>query len=751
MTSLPPMTFPKRVTVALVAAAVLAIATPLPAQTLPGTFSYSWVGNSFMNHTAKAWVPDEVRDLCVSANGTVFTAGYAEAGGSGLAVKNGAFFGRYSGFNSGFGDPVKALATDGTNVYWGGGNGVQRYGFASSTAPNRAVLAGSSITGVACKDGELYLADYSQNLIRVLATGTMTQKRQWPCSHPGKVAVDQNSRVWVIQYAEGSDPNTILTGTQILSFSATGEPGPAITDVTNPQAITVNGSNQLLVGGLDPDSQIRIYGGLAGTPTLAGTFGVKGGIFSGTPGLHEPLKFHQIRGLGVDGAGNIYVCQMYGAKSWGQSVEAYTSGGRLLWEVHGFDYVECVALDPGSDTDAYDHQHHYTLDWSKSDGNEWSFKGFTVNRFKYDKDPRVTFQGGFRAGVGAFRVAGKLFIAQTDQSGYPLNIYRFNPGVDGEVAIPSVAFTGGNPDKISRDANGNGQFDAGETASGAPGYYQYFDITPDGGICRIGDAAGPPTITYYPCQGLDTAGNPVYRAANSKTWKAPKEFGSLRKVVYDPKNDIMYLGGQASGSVEDAVVRLCRFDRWTGVRTKVWDVTIPYEDKSYTPETSYGAGRALSVRQTGQYVFIQYGYGYIRVHDKDSGAYLGTIKPSLHGFKGGGGQVDITHGMTAYLRSNGEYVIFTEDAGHNLVIMTRWCPSGDCPPPPPKLGVKMEQAQIELSWPTNASGFALQRSDSLLSSIGWTDLGESPAQTNGTYTIRLDSRFAEMFYRLNRP
>ena len=665
-----------RAAATLAAAAGLVLAAPGQAQTLPGTFSYSWVGNSFMDHNAKAWVPDEVRDLCVASEGTVFTAGYSEAGGSGLAIKDGAFFGRYSGFDSGFGDPVKAVTTDGTNVYWGGGNGVQRYGFASSKAPNLSVLRGSSITGVAYQGGELYLSDYSKNLIRVYATGSMTQSREWSCPRPGKIAVDHNNRVWVIQYADGSNPNTILTGTQILSFSNTGTPGCSITDVTNPLAIAVNGWNQLLVGGLDQASQIRLYGNLGRTPSLAGTFGANGGIFSGTPGRHEPLKFHQIRGLGVDAAGNIYVCMMYGAKTWGQSVEAFTSDGKLLWEVHGFDYVECAAIDPESETDAYDHQHHFKLDYSKSDGKEWSFKGFTVNRFKYPNDPRVTFEGGFRAGVAAFRVSGKLFIAQTDQNGYPLNIYRFNSGVDGEVAIPSVAFSGGNPDKISRDANGNGQFDPGETAAGAPGYYQYLDLTPDGGICRIGEAAGPATITYYPCQGLDGVGNPIYSAATSTTWNAPAEFGSIRKVVYDSRNDSMYIGGQSVGSVEDAVVRLCRYNHWTGARTKAWDVSLPYEDKSYTPETSYGAGRALSVRQTGQYVFIQYGYGYIRVHDKDSGAYLGTIKPSLHGFNGGGGQVDITHGMTASQRANGECVILTEDAGHNHIVLTRWCPSG---------------------------------------------------------------------------
>lgn len=646
------------------------------AQTLPGTLTYSWVGNSFMDHNARACVPDEVRDLCVDSHGTVFTAGYAEAGGSGLGIKNGAFFGRYSGFNSGFGDPVKAVATDGTNVYWGGGNRIQRYGYASSSIPNLSVLKGSSITGLAYKEGQLFISDYSKNLIRVYAANTMTQIRQWTCARPGKIAVDQNKRVWVIQYQPGSDPNTNLVGTHILSFSDRGVAGPAITDVTNPLAITVNGSNQLLIGGLDEASQVRIYGNLGGKPSLVKTFGAKGGgIFSGTPGLHAPLKFHQIRGLGVDGNGNIYVSMMYGGQAWGQSIEAYTSRGKLLWEVHGFDYVECAVIDPTSETDAYDHQHHFKLDYNKSDGKEWSFNGFTVNRFKYPKDPRVTFKGGFRAGVAAFHVSNKLFVAETDQNGYAFNIYRFNSTVDGEVAILSVSFSSGNPDNISRDANGNGQFDPGETTPGAPGYFQYFDITADGGICRICDALGPAKITFYPCQGLDRAGNPIYTAVSSTTWNAPSEFGSIRKVVYDNTKNIMYIGGQTTGSVEDAVVRLCRYDNWTGARTKVWDVTIPYEDKSYTPETSYGAGRGLSVRQAGQYVFIQYGYGYIRVHDKDSGTYIGTIKPTLHGFAGGGGQVDISQGMTVYKRKNGEYILFTEDAGHNHIVMTRWIPN----------------------------------------------------------------------------
>jgi hypothetical protein len=74
-------------------------------------------------------------------------------------------------------------------------------------------------------------------------------------------------------------------------------------------------------------------------------------------------------------------------------------------------------------------------------------------------------------------------------------------------------------------------------------------------------------------------------------------------------------------------------------------------------------------------MFVCYGTGYVRVHDKDTGAYIGTLIPHLPGFDGGGGQVDAAYGMTATLRSNGEYVVLTENAGGNHIIMMRWRPA----------------------------------------------------------------------------
>jgi hypothetical protein len=44
------------------------------------------------------------------------------------------------------------------------------------------------------------------------------------------------------------------------------------------------------------------------------------------------------------------------------------------------------------------------------------------------------------------------------------------------------------------------------------------------------------------------------------------------------------------------------------------------------------------------------------------------------------GWVDMPHVLQAFMRSNGEYLIFQEDDGGAKVLMYQWCPSGNCPP-----------------------------------------------------------------------
>jgi hypothetical protein len=76
----------------------------------------------------------------------------------------------------------------------------------------------------------------------------------------------------------------------------------------------------------------------------------------------------------------------------------------------------------------------------------------------------------------------------------------------------------------------------------------------------------------------------------------------------------------------------------------------------------------------GKYLFVAYGYGYVRVQELNDGRYVGTIRPDINGFKGSGGCVDSDNALTVTLRQNEEYVIFLENAGWNQVMMFRWTP-----------------------------------------------------------------------------
>ena len=49
----------------------------------PGTYSSSWLGNTCMDAEGHKNVTEELADMCISPNGRLFTAGYAETWGGG--------------------------------------------------------------------------------------------------------------------------------------------------------------------------------------------------------------------------------------------------------------------------------------------------------------------------------------------------------------------------------------------------------------------------------------------------------------------------------------------------------------------------------------------------------------------------------------------------------------------------------------------------------------------------------------------
>jgi hypothetical protein len=188
------------------------------------------------------------------------------------------------------------------------------------------------------------------------------------------------------------------------------------------------------------------------------------------------------------------------------------------------------------------------------------------------------------------------------------------------------------------------------------------------------------TIWHTPCEGLDKNGNPIYRRASEVTFMNPKEFprSRLRRLFYIPGEDVLIAGG-APESEENVVDLLICYDNWSDAskRKQRWSIKVPLDDKNYTPETSYGGGAVQAISACGKYLFLAYGYGYIRVHTLQDGVYIGTLRPDINGFMGSGGCVDSDNALNVTLRSNGEYVMFLENAGRNHVMMFRWTPPSE--------------------------------------------------------------------------
>jgi hypothetical protein len=650
----------------------------------PGAYSSSWLGNTYMDAIGHKNVTEELADLCVSPDGKLFTAGYAETwgGGASYLTADGGFVARYDRFESGFGDPVKAVAADAKFVFWGTpGKGFLRSGHGGGGAgAYTTFLPGKIITGLFAKGGKLYVSNFSDGKIHVYDIATMTEDRSWSCPDPTRLTVDRTGKVWVLKWDSAStqkpQAGSIWWGEKIVSFSSTAIPGPEITDFDKPLALAVNNGGQLLVGGLKQHSQIWIYD-IKGTPSKVGTFGAQGGIFSGAEGAFtNSAKLHWIKSIAVDASDSIYTGCTYGT-FWGNCIEKWNPTGVLQWRLFAGTSLDSAGLDPDNDTEVYSKYHHYSLDYSKTvPGTEWSLKGFTVNRFDYPNDPRVDQNsdvGSRSLGAGAWRIGGKLFVGRSSQEGYRFELYRQETATDGEVLVPSFQMGAGG-DEFNHFYNPHTKTWAQKPKKDGI-YNQYWNIAKNGDLFTIGD---PQTIIHYKYGGLDEHRNPIWAATNASA-SVVSEFKPARRLVYDSDADVMYMAGDVKDGNWGSFLRVKKFTDWSkGNRRASYTAELPYRDKEYAGNSNYGGGDPITFSVAGGYIFIGYGMGHVRILTKVDGKLVGTLRQNVNGWKGSDGQVDAAYGMTVALRKNGEYVVLFENAAWANIQMYRWCPSGAC-------------------------------------------------------------------------
>jgi hypothetical protein len=690
----------------------LSVDRPLSAQTLPGVYTNSWLGNTYglpADHIAH-----NIDNLYVTPSGKVATitgwdegghnvALYNSSGGKiGIPVESGTgSWGRMSGLAV-FADDTyvyQSMSQDGgydadgvrypvdPNVAW---KCIRRFNLDGSSAPftggkgyDGAMLVvntdGSELrpTGVVIYNNELYVSDPIAGRVKVYNASTMSQTpvRSFSIANVGLLDVDRLGFIWMLDTVQKKLIRFSTTGaiqSQSITFPSGVIPTSFCVDKVNDRILVTNNGN---------DQNVLIYGNIFSTPSQTSTFGNTGGINSGTPGAMGALKFSEPKGVGIDSLGNVFVGNN-GLTSGGARLEKYNSSGSLQWRLNGTIFTANGSLNPSDETEFYTHEHKFKLNLGNTTpGSEWSLAAQTVNKVKYPNDVRIPIaaqNNWFWTTTYMRNVSGKKLMFISDMYGYGLGIYRFNATTDGENAIPSGLFSGSEPtESIWRDANGNGNQDSGETLSKTADNFYSMHMFPDanGGVWKANREQG---IRYFPMQGFDGNGNPQYTYASSTVY-APTELADVKRLEYDAVNNVLYATGRSTTDITDdwgaAGNRLVRYNNFTGARTTAWSVTLPYSTSS--PANNLNV-KALC--EAGDYLFLAaYRHGRIYVHKKSDGSKVGEIMPtSVTGSTSG--WFDINGAIRATKRSNGEYLIFAEENGYGKVMMYRWLPAESATP-----------------------------------------------------------------------
>jgi len=697
----------------ILASGTLAFSLALAQDEKPLSYTTSWYGNTF--GTADKWVQMAAEGMFVAADGTCYlNCFWDEAGREVGFYRDGDVVGMAGhthgwGYNGGYAvtanDQYLFIAQVVDNE--GGGlqaadtwppkgkvwNGVSRRMLDGKAGPFPGGKGGSGdtlksaylvldetdkaeegrITGLAADATRLYVASAPRNRIQVVDIATMAVTQVWSVPRPGQLCLGRDADLWAIQAADNPGERG-----RVIHLAATGEVLPeVVADVVNPSAIAFDPQGRLLVADNGPDQQVKVFD-VTGEPRQVARLGIKGGILAGVKGQVGPLRFNDIRGVGADTRGNVYVC--CNGNGLGMVLESYAPSGKRNWQLLGLEFVDIGDLDPSGEADLYTQDSHYRMDWSQlGGGREWRYVGYTLDRWHYPNDPGNGYAQF--ASTWARRLRGKLFLFGVDMYSHHLLVYRKGPD---ELFVPSgmlvnAPFKSWPPRQpgagpwIWRDANGNGDFDEGEFQAGAEklngGWGWWVDA--DGDVWHTN---GVNEIVHLPLQGLDDRGNPVYAYDRAVVLPRPEPLTQLERIEYYPATDTMYLAGysaeeaNAKGNWKTIGKVLCRYDHWSGQPAKTWEVHPPFEEAQ---ERAPNYGTPVAMRVEGDYVFIVYlKTAEVRVLSAKTGEYVGTMRPG----KNTSGWVDIPYGINVRRRANGEYLVLVEEDWKAKGTIYRWRP-----------------------------------------------------------------------------
>ena len=624
-----------------------AAAAPAEHQLVPGKLRTSWVGNTHEGagpNGSGRWVQNFIDEAEITPDGAVITCSHwDEAGRCAGIYKDGdvnrGLLKQYNGKGGhkawGWGTASRAVAVEGAVIFLANNKGdLMRFRWDPSNIHTYTYLdqvKASDVVGMTARDGTLYTIHESGEIqVRNAAAPGQTRTR-FTVNGATDLAVDPTGTLWV------------LAGDTIDGYAADGTRlRRRIPDPGKPVAVSVDNEGRLVVCDNGPRQQVLFYDVTRG-PRLARTFGDRGGLRSGTPGVITPRKLFHLRAAGTDADGNVYVA----LSSKFSIIRKYTRSGELVWEQASYPFVDQFDFYAPSDgREIYGMQEIFEMDYGEPSGKEWHIKAVT-----YDPCASHDGDGGGHGQATCIirRLEGRRVI-------YGIGMH---PG-----GFTFYVFEGPNS-HITRHAGHIG---------GKKGGWAW-DVDTRGDIWQ-GQAPGR-KIRRYAFGGFDDAGNPVYRVDEPTEYAWPEPFTHVRRVRYIPERDVMYVFGDVPGKKPNSwglVGAVCaRYERWgEGNRTAKYVIDLPMDNDKLHPKAVDVAGEyvfAVAVKTTGRKPAM------VHVYKADNGSKVGVMYPGKE-VGGASGWVDIPYGIRAFQRSTGEYLVLVEEDWRAKNILYRWTPPG---------------------------------------------------------------------------
>ncbi|CAG4888383.1 NHL repeat-containing protein [Paraburkholderia gardini] len=731
------------------AAAAATVPRALGVVARPGlSYRTSWIGNTW-GYANQRWVQIDVAAIAVTPEGDVFTnAPWDEGGGEIGHYRDGQLLG-YGGESHSWGKSGgDAIAVNNDYVFVAQlvssqgakaaieknlpPEGVEWYGVSRrlrsdirkgvpfegqmnwAGSPNTFLRIATSpasedqsIHGLAADATTLFVSNIAENRVEIFDARSMQPTGSFPVHEPGRLALAPDGSLWIIEGIRTDGSRRVVhykrdgTPTGELTLPPDTVPVDLTLDARGRLFIADNGPRQQVLiftaadAALAPDHKLpdqSVHGG--SSMRLSATLGETGGIYAGRAGAVGPLRFNGLTGVGVDRAGNVYVSMNnWGPRGFdsgtghndGALIESYTPDGKRRFSLQGLLFVDGAQFAGGDPPSVYSGSKRFTLDLSRPPGQEWSYAGYTADRFHYPWDPLFHMRQGNRGMPLVRDVDGRRLLFTIDMTSECLRIYRFTS--DSEIAIPSGMFSGSHiagawPPKqppagewIWRDTAGKSRFavrDFEQTAGAknAPTLGGWW-VDERGAVWEATESTG---IRRFPLEGFDSTGNPVYHYASMQLWPMPSGFTRIDRLNYVAADDTLFVSGSTperpyvSSNWNSAGSTLARYDHWTsGHPVLRYMIDLPDQGP---PETQAINGFAVE----GDYIFAaETMTGIVRVYERATGRDAGRLVPGPE-VGATSGWIDVSMPVTAHRLASGEYLVFVEEDAHGKVMMYRVTP-----------------------------------------------------------------------------